>query len=159
MRRTVAALPALALLLIAAPALAGSKAQPAAAPKLATRDELRACMDDEDGIKLEEARLRKRQAEISAQFKQFQDDMSEHVAGQSNVDIHDAAAVDAFNKANEALNARVPELNARSEAATQEELKFNEKVAGINKRCASIVFLIKDRDAILKERAAKAASK
>lgn len=130
-------------------------AQSAARPKLATREEIRACLDEEDSLKPQRAALDRQLKEHDAELKQHQDEMNALVAQQPEVDTRDRAAVDAFNARMDAMNARVQGINERGEEFNRDQARFNARVAAMNKRCAALVYSLRDRDAVLKERAAK----
>jgi uncharacterized protein YhaN len=133
---------------------ADASAQSTAKPKLATRDDYRACVAEDDRLLPIRQSLQARKVQHDAELKRFQDDSQAHVAGQPKIDTGDQAAVDAFNARLDALNARVAELNAHSARMNDEQAAFNAQVAAHNKRCAGMVVSFADRDAVMKERAA-----
>ncbi|NRF68366.1 hypothetical protein HLB44_15335 [Aquincola sp. S2] len=131
-------------------------AQPAPKPRVSTRDELRACLQEEDKIKPQQASLNQRMRDHNIEMKRFQDNMQALVAEQPKVDTSDQAAVDAFNARMDALNNRVAELNLLGRQLNEEQAELNGRINTMNKRCAGMVVSFADRDAVLKERAAQA---
>ncbi|MRV71926.1 hypothetical protein GJ700_09360 [Duganella sp. FT92W] len=127
----------------------------AAAPATlySAKEELRACMDDGEALKpllaARDAWIRGHEAEL----KGFHDEMQALVARQPEVDRGDEQAVAAFNAEMATLNARVAEINTRGEQFNKDSVELNARLFAVNKRCAGKLYRIKDRDALLKERA------
>jgi uncharacterized protein YlxW (UPF0749 family) len=140
---------------LAACASPAVQAQSGTGPKVSSRDEYRACLDEQDEFKRRVPVLQARLAEHNQDLKRFQDEMNAHVATQAAIDTTDQAAVDAFNARLDELNQRVGMINARGEEFSREQKTYNTQVAAANKRCAGMVFTLRDRDAVAKERAAQ----
>jgi hypothetical protein len=130
------------------------QAQPGAGPKLSSRDEYRACANEQDALRRQLPVLQARLDEHNQDLKRFQDEMNAHVATQSGVDTTDQAAVQAFNAKLDEMNQRGEAINARGDAFGRDQKAYNAQVAAANKRCAGIVVTGRDRDAVEKERAA-----
>jgi peptidoglycan hydrolase CwlO-like protein len=81
--------------------------------------------------------------------------MDQHVEQQDKLDNTDEVAIDKFNARLEVLNARGRELNAEVEQLNRDQALYNRDVAALNKRCAGMVVTIRDRNAVLKERAVR----
>ena len=141
-----------ALAACASPAV---QAQSGAGPKVSSRDEYRACLNEQDEFKRRIPVLQARLAEHNQDLKRFQDEMNAHVATQAAVDATDQAAVNAFNAKLDELNQRVELINARGEEFSRDQKAYNAQLAAANKRCAGMVFTLRDRDAVEKERAAQ----
>ncbi len=146
-------LPILAVL--AAGAAPAAQAQSPAGPKLSSRDEYRACLNEQDALKRQLPALQARLDEHNQDLKRFQDEMNAHVATQAGIDANDEAAVKAFNTRLDELNQRVDMINARGDAFGRDQKAYNAQVAAANKRCAGTVVNLRDRDAVDKERAAQ----
>lgn len=127
-------------------------AQSLQAPKYSSRDEYRACLDKQDSLEPQRILRETKLDEHTAELKRLQDEMNAHVADQPNVDTDDQDAIDALM---ETLNARGKDLNRLGEDLNRETTAYNKQVAAMNKQCAGMVMPFKDRNAVLKERAAK----
>ncbi|RQP25152.1 hypothetical protein [Piscinibacter terrae] len=117
-----------------------------------TRDELRSCMDWEDGInergsKLD-AQLRELDAEsvgISKAAQALSDELR-------TVDASDPLAVDAYNVKSRAHDGRVNAYNKRTDAHNEQVKAQNKEHADWMARCATRTFKHSDKESILKER-------
>jgi hypothetical protein len=117
-----------------------------------TRDELRSCMDWEDGIndrgsKLD-AQLRELDAEavgISKAAQALSDELRK-------VDAADVMAVDAYNVKSRAHEVRVSSYNKRTDAHNELVKAQNKEHADWMARCATRTYKEADKESILKER-------
>jgi hypothetical protein len=145
-------LPAVAGLLVASFAFHAAQAQ-APAPKLVTRDELRACMNSE-------AELATRRQAIEARAKVNRDEAAAIRAeaaelkeeGEKLADTD--KPMDRFNRKIRAHNLRVSGSQATAAAFNADLDALNKSVVGYNQQCGGITFLPEDKEAILKERGA-----
>ena len=129
--------------------------QPSEEPKLSTREQLRACLLEVDGLKEQSDALSAKMRAHSAELKRWQDQIKAHVATQYRLDTKDEAAVNAFNKKVDTLNERVDELNLQADKLNKEQVGYNKLITVSNERCAGMVVTAADHDAVKSERAAK----
>ena len=128
-------------------------------PKVSTREEYRACLEEQEKMAPRLSLLKARHVEHNADLKKLQDASKAHAETQATLDAYDNEAVDAFNARSEALNLRAEELNKHAESYDKQMADYNAGVSAMNKRCAGMVFLLRDRDAVARERAAAKARK
>ena len=143
------------LLILLAPLTQAVFSQPSQGPKMSSRDEYRACLDESDQFAPRLPILQARLKEHNQDLKRLQEESEAHVATQPSVDTSDQAAIDAFNAKVESLNQRVKALNDQAEEFRKEQIAYNTQVAAMNKRCAGLVVSFKDRDAVRRERLAQ----
>jgi hypothetical protein len=134
-----------------------ASAQPV--PKVSTREEYRACLEEQERMAPKLSVLKARHVEHNADLKSLQDESKAHAETQSTLDSYDQEAVDAYNAKSDTLNLRAEELNKRAEKYDKEMAEYNASISAMNKRCAGMVFLLRDRDAVARERAAAKARK
>jgi len=140
---------ALALLLLLAPSLAF--AQPA--PKTASKDELRACLSEQDALQDQGKSLERRRAEQDAAARQLQADVRTHMATSPLPNAPEEAFV-AFRAKNKDFEAQKDALDAKADQYDKDVAGFNTQLAARNKRCSALTVTKADRDAVTKERAA-----
>ncbi len=146
-------LPAVAGLLLASFAFHAAQAQ-APAPKLVTRDELRACMNSE-------AELATRRQAIEARAKANRDEAAAIRAEAAELKAEGEKLADTdqpmdrFNRKIRAHNIRVSGSQTVAATFNADLDALNKSVVGYNQQCGGITFLPEDKEAILKERAAK----
>ena len=126
--------------------------QTALQPKHSTRDEYRACLKEEDLLKMQRNAINEKSKAHSANLKRVQDEMRAHVATQPLPGRADDAEVNAFNEKIDILNARVDASNIEAERLNLELHEFNTKIAAANQRCAGMVVTNADHLAVMKER-------
>jgi len=129
-----------------------SSAQAQQTIKVATRDEYRWCLDEEDRIRILDRDFGLNTREHAFKLKVLQDEIQAHVAQQADLNTTDKEAVDTFNKKLQELNARGEALNKRTDELNEQASTFNSRVASMNKKCAGMVVNSKDREAVLRER-------
>ncbi|WP_426338407.1 hypothetical protein ACN9MZ_18435 [Pseudoduganella sp. S-14] len=123
------------------------------APRISSRDEYRACLDQQEKLSPRLKLLNTKRDEHNADLKKLQDEAKAHVATQAALDLYDQAAVDAFNARLDELNQRGDALNARSEAFDKDMADYNSTVTALNQRCAGMVVSTRVHDSVLKLRA------
>jgi len=174
--RSFAASAALACLLAAGPAGAigvggkpaasGAAAKPAAvpaaaasraAPTVATRDQLRACMNDEDAMRERQHRLEDAHAEHERAIAGLQAESAKIVEVQGQLDRESQTAVTAFNLLVTQHNVRASEATREAGEMSAQSQAFNVESLALNKRCSALAYRLEDMDAVMKER--KAAGK
>ncbi|WP_329716979.1 hypothetical protein [Ideonella sp.] len=149
---------AAALILLAAVVLTGvslnATAQVSPGPNVGTREQYRACLDDEEALRAQRAALLKNTTAHNAELKRLQSEIDALVATQDQVMAEGGDAIKAFNTKLEALNARAQVINRRSDEYDREQAEHNARAKELNARCANLPISFKDRDAVFTERAA-----
>jgi hypothetical protein len=142
-------------------AAAAQTAQAQSAPaRVVTRDELRACMDSGDSI-------RARQQDLDARNKRAGEDLvamraeAEELAQEKKrfEDHPEAPGRARFERRLLAYNAKLPAEKANAEAFKADYDAFNVALAAHNTQCGHIAATTADREAVQKEREAKAKAK
>jgi hypothetical protein len=128
-------------------------------PQYSSKEEFKACLDQEDKIAEAKSNLFRRVREHEADLKAKQDESRAHADSQANLNTSDEQAVDRFNLKVKELNDRADAINQRGESLMKEQQSHNALVASHNKRCAGMVVRMTDREAVLKERQAQSKSK
>lgn len=148
---------AILLPLLAVAALPVLAVEPASnGPRFASRTELRACMSAEDAMNVRRKMLEKNLAENHAALKQIQDAAAVLVQEQGHLDTTDEKQVDAFNEKVGKHNRHREAANAQAESFKTEEDSYNSDMRAFNRRCATLVYRLIDREAVLTERKAAA---
>lgn len=140
---------ALALILLFPAGLALAQTPP---PK-ASRDELRACLSEQDTLQETGKSLERRRAEQDAASKQLQADVRTHMAT-SPLPNAPEEAFTAFRAKTKDLEARKDTLDAGADQYDKDVAAFNAQLAARNKRCSTMTVTKADRDAVMQERAA-----
>jgi hypothetical protein len=140
-----------ACLALALPAAAQTLKLKKDAPQPLTREELRACMDEEDSLQqrkraqeTEREQIAHENTEVSLAARQLAEDLR-------RTDTRDFSKVDGYNTRASAHEARVAALNARVERFNADVERLNKEGAAHVERCASRPYDVADREAILQE--------
>jgi chromosome segregation ATPase len=149
--RTLPGWMAVACLALALPVAAQTlKLKKDAAPPL-TRDELRACMEQEDALRqrkreqeAEREQISRENTELALVARQLAEDLR-------RTDTRDFSKVDGYNARAAAHESRVAALNARVERFNAEVERLNQEGAAHVERCATRPYDVADREAILNE--------
>jgi chromosome segregation ATPase len=151
MQRHIPAVVGISLVLALSAAAAQTLQLKKDAPQPLTRDELRACMDNEDSLQqrkraqeAERAAIARENDEVSRLGRQLAEDAR-------RTDTHDFSKVDGYNDRATAHDARLAALNARVERFNADVEQLNKEGAAHVERCAARPYDVADRDAILKE--------
>jgi hypothetical protein len=151
-------------LLLAAPAGATTvkTGKPAAAQPparaWATRDQLRECMDIEDGLK---TRFRAIEATNAAHEKMFDQVEAENARLrdlQAQLDHDSDVAIGAFNALVKEHNEHVKALNQDAAESRPVNDAYNDDMVAFNHRCSALVYRVDDMEAVVKERRKAAAA-
>lgn len=141
-----------ALLLLWMPVLASAQPAHAAEPRLASKEEYVACLDNEEELESGRASLMRRRDELkqlSAKFKAADDKFNAQVrqhAPSSKADIQ------SYNRAVENRNQHVKEFNERGRALEREQAQLNARVVQHNAKCSSLLVDSEMKDAVANER-------
>jgi hypothetical protein len=132
-------------------AAATAKAAPVAGT-YATRDQLRECMDLEDGLK---GRLHAIQAATALHNQKFDANEAEGarlVEMKAKLDRSDKAAIQAFNQAVQDHNVHLQQVDDEAAAADVENKALNADQAAADRKCGPLTYRPADMDAVMKER-------
>jgi hypothetical protein len=142
-----------ALLTTASRAVATEPAETPAPRERLSREELRACMDRKSGLEKRRDVLKQEQdahRAAGALLSQEATALSEQLR---TLDNADQAAIEGYNKRNEARNSQVEINNERSEKLNATSAELQAADADYMAECTARPFLKADEEAILKERA------
>jgi hypothetical protein len=120
-------------------------------PTALNRQQYQACVAEEDDLQAQRQSLLKRHREQALTAKRVDADMAAHAANQAKIDSHDTAAVEAFNKRQDELNARSAQFNSDSEKLNREQAEFKARIAAANQRCNGMIFSFREHDAVQRE--------
>jgi chromosome segregation ATPase len=129
-------------------------AQVSPGANVGTREQYRACLDDEEALRAQRTALLKNSTAHNAELKRLQSEIDALVATQDQVMTEGGDAIKAFNSKLEALNARAQVINRRGDDFDREQAEHNTRAKELNARCAGLPISFKDRDAVFAERAA-----
>jgi len=141
---------ALALLLLFPAGLALAQTPP---PKTSTKDELRACLAEQDTLQETGKSLETRRAEQEAASKKLQTEVRTHMATSPLPNAPEEAFI-AFRAKTKDLEARKETLDSAADQYDKDVATFNQQLAARNKRCSTLTVTKADREAVMKERAA-----
>jgi chromosome segregation ATPase len=144
-------LAAAGLALLALPPL---QARAQVSPGTGTREQYRACVDDEAALRSQRSTLHKNTVAHNAELKRLQGEIDALVAKQDQVLAEGGDAIQAFNTKLEALNARAVAINRRGDDYDREQADLNARAKELHARCSGLSVSFKDRDAVFSERAA-----
>ncbi len=161
--RLLPLLAALALLpTLAAHATTVNTGKPAASQPatraFASREQLRDCMDTEDGLKVRFNALEASNAAHELLFNQIESENAKLTELEAVLDHDSDAAVRGFNAAIKEHNEHVRQLNEQAAQSRPVSSAYNEDMAAYNRRCAPLVYRVEDMDAVMKERRKAAAA-
>ena len=136
-----------ALLLVMATAHAQDK-------RLVTRDELRVCMNAEAAIAERKKAVLERNARLREENAAIKAD-TDALKAEGDKLSADNANMDKFNRKVRAHNARIGEASKVADAINAEVDTLNKETVAHNQQCGGIAYRPEDKEAILKEQAAK----
>lgn len=123
-------------------------------PGFYSKEEYSACLDSEDRLNARRKTLEEQVTEINAATALIQTEAAALVEEQKNLILTDAVQVEAFNKRTEAYSAKVKSSVERAEQLNAEQEAYHATLMEHNKKCATLVVKITDREAVMKERTA-----
>lgn len=142
-----------AFLALAALAAGAALAQTQPAPRVVSRDELRACMATEATFPARRQALQTRNQMQNELGAQLQADTQALEAEKKDAE-GDARKMERFNRKVKAHNEKFDAARAALAAFNADMEALNKDIEAHNAKCAAIAFRPEDREAILKERAA-----
>jgi hypothetical protein len=141
--------------IVLAAALPAAHAQSAPA-RVVTRDELRACMDSGDSIRARQQDLDQRNKRAGEDLAAMRAEATELAEEKKRLEDHPDAPRARFERRLLAYNAKLPAEKANAEAFKADLDAFNTALATHNATCGHIAASTADREAVQKEREAKA---
>jgi peptidoglycan hydrolase CwlO-like protein len=153
MSRAAASLTTLTAVLLTAVG-PNATAQVSPGPNVGTREQYRACLDDEEALRAQRAALLKNTTTHNTELKRLQSEIDALVATQDQVMAEGGESIKVFNTKLEALNARAQAINRLGDEYDREQADHNARAKELNARCAGLPISFKDRDAVFTERAA-----
>jgi chromosome segregation ATPase len=151
----VAAACGVLLIAVAAPA---AQAQSAPA-RVVTRDELRACMDSGDNIRARQQDLDQRNKRAAEDLAAMRAESAELAEEKKRLEDHPDQPRARFERRLLAYNAKLPVEKANADTFKADLDAFNAALAAHNTQCGHIAAHPEDREAVQKERDAKAKAK
>ena len=124
----------------------------------ATRDQLRECMEIEDGLK---ARFRVIEARSAAHEKMFDQVEAENTKLrdlQAQLDHDSDVSVAAFNALVKEHNVHVKALNQDAADTRPASESYNDDMVAFNHRCSALVYRVDDMEVVMRERKKAAAA-
>ncbi len=125
-----------------------------AARVYATREQLRSCMELEDGLKARRTALETTQAAHDRSVDALEAENAKIVEVQGNLDHDSDTAVQAFNLLVADHNVHVKQINEDAAKSREAAAAYNVDTLALNRQCASLVYRVDDMDAVMKERRA-----
>ncbi len=157
-------LPFLAALLIVGPACATTvkTGKPAAsqppARAWATRDQLRECLDIEDGLKTRFKAIEASSAAHEKMFDQVEAENAKLRDLQSQLDHDSDTSINAFNALVKDHNQHVKALNQDAADSRPANEAYNDDMLAFNHQCSHLVYKVDDMELVMKERKKAAAA-
>lgn len=131
-----------------------AQAQKGTDPKIVSRDELRACMNSEDALAARRKDVEARNAAMAQESAAIRTEQKELAEEKQRLE-EDQKPMDRFERKVRAHNAKVKEAQTKAEAVKADLVSLNDALIAHNQKCGGISFLPEDKEAIMKERAAK----
>lgn len=130
--------------------------QPAAPPPSvgarATRDQLRECMNTEDGLKERERALQAASAENRKTGARLAAESDQIRGTGSKMDETNPMSATAFDAMMKTHNLRVRQLNAAEAALVPASKAFVADATAFQARCSGLTYLVEDMEAVARER-------
>lgn len=128
---------------------------PASAPRLATKDEYRACLDAQDRLEWQRAALTDAEKKLQSQAAKVQAADTDLAAQLKKHQPSNQAERASFNRAVETRNRQVDILNREARALQAAQDAFNRRVFDSNARCLGLMVSSEVADAVTAERATR----
>jgi len=144
--------------ILLATGLPAARAQSAPA-RVVTRDELRACLASTDSIRARQQDLDQRNKRAAEDLAAMRAEAAELAEEKKRLEDHPDQPRARFERRLLAYNAKLPAEKANAEAFKTDLDAFNAALAQHNATCGHIAASTADREAVQKEREAKATAK
>jgi len=132
-------------------------AKPAKATVFGSRDQLRECLDLDDGIKQRRRAVEAAAAEHNRRFDANEAEDAQLAEAKARLDRNDKNAILAFNKAVQDHQQHTREINEQADAADAMNKSYEADKLAMDDKCGNLTYRPADIDAVNKERR-KAAS-
>lgn len=140
---------------LAAVVLSAAQAQPAPSPRKVSRDELRACLDDNDSLTARRKDLDARADQLKAEQDALKTEGEEITAEREHLERSpNQLRGDRLDRRTSAYKRKVEEAQARAAKYTPDAQALNKDATAFNERCGNIAATASDREAVMKERGA-----
>lgn len=124
----------------------------------ATRDQLRECLNTEDGLKTRFAAIEVSNAAHEKMFDQVEAESTRLRELQSQLDHDSDTSVDAFNALVKDHNQHVKALNQDAADSRPANDAYNDDMVAFNNKCSHLVYKVDDMEFVMKERKKAAAA-
>ena len=124
----------------------------------ATRDQLRECMNIEDGLKTRFKAIEVTNAAHEKMFDQVEAENTKLRDLQAQLDHDSDVSVGAFNALVKEHNQHVKALNQDAADSRPVNDAYNDDMMAFNHKCSSLVYRVDDMEAVIKERKKAAAA-
>lgn len=132
-------------------------AKPAKATVFGSRDQLRECLDLDDGMKVRRRAVEAATADHNKQFDANEAEDARLAESKAKLDRNDKGAIQAFNKAVQEHQQHTHEINEQADAAEAMNKSYEADKLAMDDKCGNLTYRPADIDAVNKERK-KAAS-
>lgn len=132
-------------------------AKAAKATVFGSRDQLRECLDLDDGMKVRRRAVEAATADHNKRFDANEAEEARLVESKAKLDRNDKGAIQAFNKAVQEHQQHTHEVNEQADAAETMNKSYEADKQAMDDKCGNLTYRPADIDAVSKERK-KAAS-
>ena len=152
-------IPFLVVTLLAISAAAGAVAsKPAKGAAFGSRDQLRECLDLDDGVKLRRHAVETATAEHDGRFDANEAEDARLAEAKAKLDRNDKNAIQAFNKAVQDHQQHTRDINEQADAAEALNRSYEADKQAMDDKCGNLTYRPADVDAVNKERKKPSAS-
>lgn len=121
-------------------------------PAFSTRQEYRACLQFEERLQAQRKNLDDHVAENNNALALLQAAAMALAEAHKNTSPYDQSQVNDFNNQTEEHNRKIMAANEQAERVKAEYAAYNSETIEYNKKCATLMVRLDDRDAVLNER-------
>jgi hypothetical protein len=139
-------------------AVHAATAKPSKATVFGSRDQLRECLDLDDGMKLRRRAVEAATAEHNRRFDANEAEDAQLAEAKARLDRNDKNAIQAFNKAVQDHQQHTREINEQADAAEALNKSYEADKQAMDDKCGNLTYRPADIDAVNKERKKASAS-
>ena len=139
------------LLALSGSAVAGT-AKPAKVTVFGSRDQLRECLDLDDGMKGRRRAVEAATSEHNRRFDANEAEDARLAQAKASLDRNDKGAIQAFNKAVQDHQLHTREINEQADAAEAMNKSYEADKQAMDDKCGNLTYRPADIDAVNKER-------
>ena len=118
----------------------------------ATRDQLRECLDLDDGMKVRRRAVEAATADHNKRFDANEAEDARLAESKAKLDRNDKGAIQAFNKAVQEHQQHTHEINEQADAAEAMNKSYEADKLAMDDKCGNLTYRPADIDAVNKER-------